>query len=99
MTDINLRPTRILRLPDVIVRTGLCRASIYERMANGSFPRSIPLGIRARGWLEEEIEAWLAVNIRARQKLVRPRKPRKKSRIKRLRRRLAGMLKRCLRLA
>jgi len=63
MTDINSHSKRILRLPDVIARVRLCRASIYQRMADGSFPRSIPLGSRARGWLEGDIDAWVDVCI------------------------------------
>ena len=59
--------TRILRLPEVKARVGLCRASIYQHMAAGSFPRPIALGLRARGWVEGEIDSWIAVRIEARQ--------------------------------
>ena len=55
----------ILRLPDVMARTGLSRSSIYLRMANKAFPRSISLGGRAVGWLEKDIEDWLAQKIAA----------------------------------
>ena len=51
---------KVLRLPDVINRVGLKRASIYQRMQTGSFPKPVPLGPRAVGWLEHEVEAWLA---------------------------------------
>jgi prophage regulatory protein len=54
---------RILRLPEVILRVGLKRASIYLHMAAGIFPKSISLGPRAVGWLEHEIDAWLAKKI------------------------------------
>jgi prophage regulatory protein len=60
-------PLRILRLPDVMARVGLCRASIYQGIAKGWFPKPIPLGQRARGWVESEISAWLAARIQARQ--------------------------------
>ena len=48
---------RILRLPAVIERVGLCRAAIYKAVADGRFPAPVPLasGCRARGWLEHEI--------------------------------------------
>lgn len=49
----------ILRLPLVKGRTGLSRSTIYQRIADGSFPKPISLGARAVGWLESEIEAWL----------------------------------------
>ncbi len=63
---ITAPPARILRLPEVIIRVGLRRASIYQHMAAGSFPKQIALGIRAVGWLESEIDEWLAVRINAR---------------------------------
>jgi prophage regulatory protein len=57
-------PIRILRLPEVINRVGLKRASIYDAIARGSFPKQIVLSNRAVGWVEQEIEAWLAARIR-----------------------------------
>lgn len=59
-------PTRILRLPEVISRVGLKRASIYSHMSQGSFPKPIALGPRAVGWVETEIDAWIAVRVQAR---------------------------------
>lgn len=53
------KPTRTLRLPEVIYRTSLKKSTIYEFIANGSFPKPINLGSRAVGWLEEEIDQWL----------------------------------------
>ncbi len=50
---------RILRLPEVKDRIGLGRSSIYENIANGSFPKAVKLGPRASGWLESEIAAWI----------------------------------------
>lgn len=56
----------VLRLPTVKARTGLSRSSIYLRVAEGSFPSPIPLGGRAVGWLEAELEDWIARQIEAR---------------------------------
>jgi len=55
----------ILRLPAVKARVGLSRSSIYARIAAGDFPPPIILGdgARARGWLSEEIDAWLAAQV------------------------------------
>ena len=50
----------ILRRKQVEKRTGLSRSTIYLRIQEGTFPRPINLGARAVGWLENEIEAWLA---------------------------------------
>ena len=56
-------PHSILRLPQVIQRTGLSRSSIYLRMANNEFPESVSLGGRAIGWLENEIDEWIVERI------------------------------------
>ena len=57
-------PTQILRLPAVKARTGLSRSTIYAQLAEGAFPRPIALGARAVGWVEKEIESWLAQRIK-----------------------------------
>ena len=56
---------RILRLPAVKTRTGLSRSTIYHRIAQGTFPKSVSLGARAVGWLEAEIQEWLQRRIEA----------------------------------
>jgi prophage regulatory protein len=53
----------ILRLPTVKTRTGLSRSTIYLRVAEGRFPKPISLGARAVGWVETEVESWLAGQI------------------------------------
>jgi prophage regulatory protein len=50
----------ILRRPDVEARVGLSRATIYAKMADGSFPKPIRLSERAVGWKTDDIDAWLA---------------------------------------
>lgn len=59
-------PARILRLPEVIRRTGLPRGSIYEQMAIGLFPKPIALTFRTVGWVEREIDEWIIERIRGR---------------------------------
>ncbi len=51
--------TQILRLKDVISKTGLARSTIYARMADGTFPKSVALGGRVTGWLDYEIDGWI----------------------------------------
>jgi len=51
---------RILRLPTVLDRTGLSRSTIYQRQSDGDFPQSISLGGRAIGWIESEVDEWIA---------------------------------------
>jgi prophage regulatory protein len=50
---------RVLRLPQVCNRVGLCRSMIYRLESEGRFPRRIKLGIRAVGWIESEVESWI----------------------------------------
>jgi prophage regulatory protein len=53
-----------LRLPQVKARTGLSRSSIYQRAAEGTFPRPVHLGARAVGWVEADIEEWISQKIK-----------------------------------
>ncbi len=67
----NHRNIVILRLKEVKARIGLCRSSIYGLMDrdgpyhDAEFPQSIKLSTQAVGWLESEIEAWLASRVAA----------------------------------
>ena len=60
------RTLRVLRLRDVGARTGQATSTIYAAMASGKFPRPIPLGDRAVGWLEAEIDSWIEGCLRKR---------------------------------
>jgi len=57
--------TKLIRLPEVISRTGLRRSSIYAAIQAGTFPSQIPLGQRAVGWDLESIDAWIDARIDA----------------------------------
>jgi prophage regulatory protein len=53
-------PARILRLPAVISMTGLKRSMIYQLQAERRFPRSVKITDFAVGWLDTEVQAWVA---------------------------------------
>jgi prophage regulatory protein len=57
----------ILRLPAVKALTGLSRSTIYNRIAEGTFPRPLPLGPRSVGWLSNELDAWISQRIKDRE--------------------------------
>jgi len=57
---MNTPAPAILRLDEVKRRTGLGRSSIYERMSRNTFPASVSLGVRAVGWHESDVTAWIA---------------------------------------
>jgi prophage regulatory protein len=50
---------RILRLPEVLLRTGFKRAHIYNLINQRRFPQSVQLGPRAVGWDSLEIDRWI----------------------------------------
>ncbi|SFN45302.1 prophage regulatory protein [Nitrosospira briensis] len=54
----------ILRLKQVLARTGISRSFMYQKMAEGLFPPPVRLGARAVGWVESEVEAWLAAQVK-----------------------------------
>ncbi|MBQ0726997.1 MAG: AlpA family transcriptional regulator [Thalassolituus oleivorans] len=54
---------RILRLPEVIAKTGLGRSTIYKLISEDLFPKSVPLMPRVVGWIESEVEEWILERI------------------------------------
>lgn len=56
---------KIMRLRDVLARTGLSRSMAYSLAKDGQFPRPINLGLRAVGWLESEVDGWIAARVQA----------------------------------
>lgn len=60
MQDASATHLSILRRKQVQARTGLSRSTIYAFIKAGAFPKSVPLGPRAVGWLESEVSNWIA---------------------------------------
>ena len=55
---------RFIRLPEVRILTGLSRSTIYNLAGNGKFPDRVSIGGgRAIGWLESEIQGWIAERV------------------------------------
>lgn len=63
---------QVLRLKQLSENIGLARSTIYDHLNPGSprhdptFPRPIKLGASAVGWLEAEVNEWLASKIAGR---------------------------------
>ncbi len=62
----------ILRRKQVEARIGLGRSAIYAKIRpnpkrptdfDPTFPKPIPIGAKAVGWVESEIDSWLAAQI------------------------------------
>ena len=39
---------------------GLRRAAIYQMQREGKFPKPVKIGVRAVGWIAEDVLAWVA---------------------------------------
>lgn len=50
---------RILRLPEVLVLTGLSTSSVYRMMAEKTFPRPVRLGKNSVGWRSSSVQEWI----------------------------------------
>ncbi len=59
----NPKSQRILRLAQVREVTGLGRSCIYQLQARKEFPQRIKIGVRAVGWIESEVQQWVAKRI------------------------------------
>ena len=49
----------LMRLPNVMVATGLSRSTIYKRINEGTFPAPVRIGPRTVAWVTKEIEEWV----------------------------------------
>ncbi len=63
---------KIIRLPEVLDMTGKSKSSQYAMLNpnsstyDPSFPKSISIGLRSKGWLEQEVIDWLKRKMDAR---------------------------------
>jgi len=53
------QPDRILRIKEVLTRTGLTRSTLYRKLARGGFPKQIAISERCIGWRESAIIRWM----------------------------------------
>jgi prophage regulatory protein len=62
--EANASPVRILDSDALTERVPLHPSTIWRMEAAGRFPKRIRLGTRAVGWLEHEVNAWIAERAR-----------------------------------
>jgi len=58
-----MKSRSILRLPSVRGRYPKSRASLYEDIARGIFPKPVKLGGRCAGWPDDEVDAVINARI------------------------------------
>lgn len=57
---------RFLLWPEVHTLVGLSRTTVWRLARAAQFPQSVALSERTVGWVESEIQAWIAARITAR---------------------------------
>lgn len=50
---------KILRMPDLVLRTGLSRSTIYRKIKEGTFPAQLHISDHCCGWRESALERWM----------------------------------------
>ncbi|EMV7411601.1 AlpA family transcriptional regulator [Enterobacter soli] len=56
---MNNKHTRLLRLPEVMHKTGYGKAWIYHLINEGLFPQPVKIGARAIAFIESEVDEWI----------------------------------------
>lgn len=54
-----MQSLELIRLPEVMARTGLSRSTIYLYIDKGNFPKAIKIGLRAVAWRKEDVDNWI----------------------------------------
>ena len=60
--EVNMKNS-LIRLHEVLNRTGYSKAWIYALMSKGEFPQSVKIGTRAIAFIEREIDDWVEQRI------------------------------------
>ncbi|EAO0554265.1 phage regulatory protein [Salmonella enterica subsp. enterica serovar Heidelberg] len=56
---MNNQATRLIRLPEVLERTGYSKAWVYRLISEGRFPAPVKIGVRAIAFVESEVDEWI----------------------------------------
>ena len=60
---MNQPRTRLIRLSEVMNKTGFGKAWIYRLISQNRFPQPVKIGIRAIAFIESEIDEWIQLTI------------------------------------
>ena len=67
MRKVETVKKRLIRRPEVELRTGITTSRLYDMMAAKEFPKPVPIGPFAVAWIESEVDAWINERIEARE--------------------------------
>ncbi|TDK61213.1 helix-turn-helix transcriptional regulator [Sapientia aquatica] len=59
---------RLIRFPELLIRSGLSRSTIYLKIKNGFWTKPVPIGERAVGWPSGEIDALISAQVQEKSK-------------------------------
>jgi prophage regulatory protein len=65
MTKVNTQ-SRLLRLGEVMTKTGLSRSTLYMMVNKSRFPAPVNIGLRAVAWVDDEVDQWILDRINKR---------------------------------
>ena len=49
----------LIRLPEVLKRTGFGKAWVYRLISEGRFPAPVKIGVRDVAFVESEVDEWI----------------------------------------
>jgi prophage regulatory protein len=55
--------TKLIRINEVLLKTGKAKSSLYKDIAEGNFPKPIKIGIRSVAWIESEVDSYISNRI------------------------------------
>lgn len=58
--------TRLIRLREVMAKTGLSKSYVYALAKKGLLPKPVKLSERSSAWVESEIQNWIDERIKQR---------------------------------
>lgn len=56
---------QLLRLPEVLKRTGMKRSTLYRAIQQGHFVRQVKIGPRCSAWRADRVDEWILKQINA----------------------------------
>ncbi|MDU9367206.1 helix-turn-helix transcriptional regulator [Klebsiella sp. 141203] len=56
---MNTTNQSLIRLPEVLKRTGFGKAWIYRLISESRFPAPVKIGVRAVAFIESEVDEWI----------------------------------------
>lgn len=62
----NQDKARLIRLREVMRKTGLSRSYVYALAQKGQFPKPVKLSERSSAWIESEVQNWIDERIQQR---------------------------------